>query len=175
MCGCERAARGARGKTITVETGAGRGDAEKILMPRYDPLTKAERSERMSRIRSIDTKPEMLVRRLIHGMGYRYSLHSKDLPGHPDIVFRSRKKIIFVHGCFWHQHGCRQYRQPKTRRSFWEAKLAQNKARDAATRKQLRELGWMLLTVWECQIKGVSKLKTKIACFLEQPQPTRNP
>ena len=144
-------------------------------MPRYDPLTKAERSERMSHIRNANTKPEMLVRRLIHAMGYRYRLHAKDLPGHPDIVFRSRKKVIFIHGCFWHQHGCRQYRQPRTRRNFWEAKLAKNKTRDAATRKRLRKMGWKLLTVWECQISDVSKLKAKITCFLEQPQLAQNP
>jgi len=99
-------------------------------MVRFDPLTAAERSERMSRIRNADTKPEMIVRRLVHGMGYRYRLHVKNLPGNPDLVFPSRHKVIFVHGCFWHQHGCRQYRMPRTKRDFWLAKLASNKSRD---------------------------------------------
>ena len=104
-------------------------------MPHFDPLTSSERSERMSRIRNADTKPEMFVRRMVHGMGYRYRLHAPDLPGHPDLVFRSRRKVIFVHGCFWHQHGCRQYRQPRTKRSFWEPKLEGNKKRDQRNRR----------------------------------------
>ena len=136
-------------------------------MPRYDPLTQAERSERMSRIRNADTKPEMIVRRLVYGIGYRYRLHVRDLPGNPDLVFRPRKMVIFVHGCFWHQHGCRQYRQPRTKRAFWDPKLARNKARDMAVRKHLRRLGWKTLTVWECQLRRVPQLADKIKRFLE--------
>ncbi|MBI3608339.1 MAG: DNA mismatch endonuclease Vsr [Nitrospirae bacterium] len=136
-------------------------------MPRFDPLTRAERSDRMSRIRNADTKPEMIVRRLIHGMGYRYRLHSKALPGNPDLVFASRNKVIFVHGCFWHQHGCRQYRMPKTRRSFWEPKLARNKKRDATVRRKLNRLGWDYLTVWECQLKRTESLQKRVVRFLE--------
>ncbi|MEW6262375.1 MAG: very short patch repair endonuclease [Thermodesulfobacteriota bacterium] len=135
-------------------------------MPRYDPLTPMERSERMSRIRNADTKPEMIVRRLVHGMGYRYRLHARDLPGNPDLVFRSRKKVIFVHGCFWHQHGCRQYRMPRTKKSFWEPKLAKNKARDALVRRELRSLGWGAMVVWECQIKREAVLRKRIERFL---------
>ena len=137
-------------------------------MPRYDPLTRPERSERMSRIRNVDTKPEMVVRRLVHGMGYRYRLHAGDLPGKPDLVFRPRKKVIFVHGCFWHQHGCRQYRQPRTKRSFWEPKLANNKARDVKVRRELRKLGWHALVIWECQLKKESMLQNRIKRFLER-------
>ncbi|MDI6774187.1 MAG: very short patch repair endonuclease [Verrucomicrobiota bacterium] len=137
-------------------------------MPRYDPLTKAERSERMSRIRNADTKPEIMVRRLIHGMGYRYRLHARELPGNPDLVFRPRERVIFVHGCFWHQHGCGQYRQSRTKRTFWEPKLARNKARDADARKMLRGLGWNSLTVWECQLKRVPRLTARIKRFLEE-------
>ena len=137
-------------------------------MPRYDPLTPAERSERMSRIRNADTKPEMVVRRLVHGMGYRYRLHARDLPGNPDLVFRPRKKVIFVHGCFWHQHGCRQYRQPRTKRSFWEPKLAKNKARDAQVKRELRKLGWGVMVIWECQVSKESALKSRIRGFLER-------
>lgn len=136
-------------------------------MPRYDPLTPAERSERMSRIRNADTKPEMVVRRLVHEMGYRYRLHARDLPGNPDLAFRPRKKVIFVHGCFWHQHGCRQYRMPRTKRSFWEPKLAKNKARDAKVIRDLRKLGWRTMIVWECQIKSATVLRKRIERFLE--------
>ena len=99
-------------------------------MPLFDPLSPEERSERMSRVRSSDTKPELAVRRVVFRMGYRYRLHVSDLPGKPDIVFRSRKCVIFVHGCFWHQHGCRHYRMPRTKKEFWEPKLAKNKVRD---------------------------------------------
>ena len=136
-------------------------------MPRYDPLTPAERSERMSLIRNADTEPEMIVRRLVHGMGYRYRLHARDLPGNPDLVFRPRKKVIFVHGCFWHQHGCRQYRQPRTKRSFWHPKLAKNKTRDAEVRQLLRKLGWGVMVVWECQVRKERVLRSRIKRFLD--------
>ena len=137
-------------------------------MTRYDPLTPAERRERMSRIRNVDTKPEMIVRRLVHGMGYRYRLHARDLPGVPDLVFRPRKKVIFVHGCFWHQHGCCQYRQPRTKREFWIPKLAKNKARDAKVQRELRKLGWRIMVIWECQVKREAILRTRIKRFLEE-------
>jgi DNA mismatch endonuclease (patch repair protein) len=137
-------------------------------MTRYDPLTKAERSERMSRIRNADTEPEMIVRRLVHGMGYRFRLHARDLPGNPDLVFRPRKKVIFVHGCFWHQHGCRQYRQPRTKRAFWEPKLARNKLRDAEVRKMLQMQGWKTMTVWECQLRRTGQLATRLTRLLEK-------
>lgn len=137
-------------------------------MPRYDPLSTAERSERMSRIRNANTKPEMIVRRLVHGMGYRYRLHARELPGKPDLVFRSRKMVIFVHGCFWHQHGCLQYRQPRTRRAFWEPKLAKNKERDAEVKRQLCKLGWRVMIIWECQIKKAPILEKRIKRFLDR-------
>lgn len=136
-------------------------------MPRYDPLSPQERSERMSHIRCADTKPEIRVRRLVTGMGYRYRLHAKDLPGKPDLVFRARLKVIFVHGCFWHQHGCRQYRMPKTKRTFWEPKLARNRDRDAQVRKELRRLGWRCLVIWECQLGRPEILARRIRRFLE--------
>ena len=117
--------------------------------------------------RNADTKTEMIVRRLVHGMGYRYRLHARDLPGNPDLVFRPRKKVIFVHGCFWHQHGCRQYRQPRTKRSFWEPKLAKNKARDVEVRRQLRKLGWGVMVVWECQVRKESVLRSRIKRFMD--------
>lgn len=133
-----------------------------------DKVTPEKRSEIMSRVRAKDTKPELRVRSLVHKMGYRYRLHSRDLPGKPDIVFRSRKKVIFVHGCFWHQHSCHQYRQPRTQQAFWDPKLAKNKDRDVAVRRQLHSLGWRVLVIWECQIKKESALRSRIKRFLEE-------
>lgn len=137
-------------------------------MTRYDPLTKEERSERMSRVRSIDTKPELVVRRLVHSMGYRYRLHSGTLPGSPDLIFSSRRKVIFVHGCFWHQHGCRKYRMPRTRRDFWEPKLERNKVRDRKVRAELRAMRWQVMVIWECQTKNLDRLQHRLVAFLER-------
>lgn len=134
---------------------------------RYDPLSQAERSERMSRIHHVDTKPELVVRRLIHGMGYRYRLHAKDLPGHPDLIFRSRRKVIFVHGCFWHQHGCRQYRMPKSRLDFWGPKLKKNIERDRKAHDALIDAGWDVHIIWECEIKDQELLRKRVRNFLE--------
>ncbi len=139
---------------------------------RYDTLTPKERSERMSRIRNADTKPEITIRRLVHGMGYRYRLHAKDLPGHPDMVFRRKKKVIFVHGCFWHQHGCNHYRMPKSRLEFWLPKLKKNAERDLTAQESLLEQGWDTLVIWECQIKIKNEefLRRRIEEFLEEKQ-----
>jgi len=131
-----------------------------------DTLTRAQRSERMSLIRSKDTKPEIAVRRIVHGMGYRYRLHDKELPGHPDMVFRSRSKVIFVHGCFWHLHrNC--CRPPKSRREYWKPKLESNAARDRRTRRQLIRMGWRSLVIWECELVDRDKLERKVGRFLE--------
>jgi DNA mismatch endonuclease (patch repair protein) len=130
-----------------------------------DNLSKQERSERMSRIKGVDTGPEMAVRRLVHRMGFRYRLHARDLPGAPDLVFPRLGKIIFVHGCFWHQHpGCG--RQPKSRLSFWTKKLFQNRERDLRNQRRLRYLGWRILIVWECQLKRAT-LSARLPRFLE--------
>jgi len=134
-----------------------------------DTLTPAERSERMSRIRSKGTKPEMIVRRLVHGMGYRYRLHRRDLPGIPDLVFPRLKKVIFVHGCFWHRHPdpqCKLARLPKSRLDFWKPKLEANKRRDLENIDKLSDLGWTNLIVWECDIGNKEQLKNKITSFL---------
>jgi len=110
----------------------------------------------------------MLVRKLAHAMGYRYRLHSKDLPGKPDLVFRSRKRVIFVHGCFWHRHpGCSLARLPKSREDFWLPKLEANRQRDLKTESALRERGWGVLTIWECELGDIDKLKNKIKEFLD--------
>ncbi len=135
-----------------------------------DTLTEAERSERMSRVRGKDSKPEMVVRRLVHGMGYRYRLHRRDLPGTPDLVFPSRKKAIFVHGCFWHRHpdpACKLARLPKSRLGFWKTKLEGNRRRDLENRARLSELGWDVLVVWECRIGYGERMKNDIRAFLE--------
>ncbi|MCA9939385.1 MAG: DNA mismatch endonuclease Vsr [Anaerolineales bacterium] len=133
---------------------------------RLDPLTPEQRSERMSRIRNADTKPEMTVRRLVFSMGYRYRLHAKDLPGHPDLVFRSRKKVIFVHGCFWHQHGCNHYRMPKSKQDFWLPKLNKNVERDQRTYHTLKLMGWDYLVIWECQLTNMDSIGRIIKDFL---------
>lgn len=121
---------------------------------KVDTLSKHERSKRMGLIQSRDTKPEMVVRRLIHRLGYRYRLHCSDLPGKPDLVFRSRSKVILVHGCFWHMHnGCRNCRMPKSNIDFWRRKLESNRKRDIRNKSALSRMGWNYLVVWECQIK----------------------
>jgi len=126
-----------------------------------------ETSDRMRRVRSKDTAPEMRVRRLAHGMGYRYRLHAKDLPGSPDLVFRSRKRVVFVHGCYWHRHpGCRRASTPSTRRDYWQAKFDRNVARDAAAQAALEEAGWDVLVVWECETKDEEALRRTLASFL---------
>jgi DNA mismatch endonuclease, patch repair protein len=133
-----------------------------------DSVSPARRSEIMGRVRSRDTKPEMQVRRLIHAMGYRYRLHAKDLPGKPDLVFRPRRKLVFVHGCFWHRHpGCALARLPKSREEFWLTKLEANRQRDAKTELALREMNWSVLTIWECELSDIAKLKNKIKDFLD--------
>jgi DNA mismatch endonuclease (patch repair protein) len=134
-----------------------------------DTLTTVERSERMSRVRSKDTKPELLVRSLVHRMGFRYRLHDRRLPGNPDLVFQSRGKIIFVHGCFWHRHGerCEFTRWPKSKLDFWRPKLEQNQRRDKIVRKELRKQGWRVLVVWECQLKKSERLAERLRMFLE--------
>ncbi|MGC8209882.1 very short patch repair endonuclease [Ralstonia pseudosolanacearum] len=133
-----------------------------------DSVSVARRSEIMARVRSRDTKPELLVRRLIYAMGYRYRLHAKDLPGKPDLVFRSRRKVVFVHGCFWHRHpGCALARLPKSRREFWLPKLAANRKRDIKNERALQDAGWKTLVVWECELSGLLRLKKKIKDFLD--------
>ncbi|MFH1493969.1 MAG: DNA mismatch endonuclease Vsr [Pseudomonadota bacterium] len=133
-----------------------------------DTLNPKQRGERMSRIRSKDTKPEMAVRRLVFSMGYRYRLHDRTLPGTPDLVFRGRRKAMFVHGCFWHRHpGCGLARMPKSRLDFWGPKLEANARRDGECLAALRELGWETLVVWECETKDAERLRKTIRRFLD--------
>lgn len=128
------------------------------------------RSNIMRAVKSADTKPEMIVRRLVHAMGYRYRLHRKDLPGKPDLVFGPRRKAIFVNGCFWHGHDCvRGARQPKANAVYWRAKIARNIERDTANELALNAAGWSILTVWECQTKAQDRadLELRLREFLD--------
>lgn len=134
-----------------------------------DSLSPSDRSERMSRVRSKDTKPEMRVRRLVHAMGFRYRLHRKDLPGKPDMVFPSRKAVIFVHGCFWHRHsGCKLARLPKSRLNFWRSKLEGNSLRDLRNQRRLLDLGWRVLVIWECDLGAPKGVENKVREFLDK-------
>lgn len=135
-----------------------------------DTLTPAQRSARMALIRSKNTKPEMVVRRFLHGLGYRYRLHRKDLPGAPDLVFPARQTILFVHGCFWHGHdGCKIAHQPASRSAYWAEKFERNKARDLKNEEVLRQAGWNVLTIWECETKDLSVLEGRLTPYLGPP------
>lgn len=134
-----------------------------------DTLSEVARSERMSRIRHKNTRPELLVRKLVHRLGYRFRLHHAGLPGKPDLVFASRRKVIFVHGCFWHRHpdpGCKLARLPKSRLDFWGPKLDANRERDGRVHKELLDLGWKPLAIWECEVKEREQLENKLRSFL---------
>ncbi len=123
-----------------------------------DVLTAAQRHLNMSRIRGRDTKPEMLVRSGLHSMGLRYRLHDRKLPGHPDLVFPRYSAVVFVHGCFWHAHGCALSKLPATRQDFWKKKLEGNATRDYNSIKELQASGWRVLVVWECALRGTVRL-----------------
>jgi len=136
-----------------------------------DTVPQSKRSEVMSRVRSKDSKPEMIVRRLAFGLGYRYRLHDRRLPGRPDLVFAGRRRIIFVHGCFWHRHtakSCKLARLPKSRLGFWEPKLEGNRIRDRRIKSELRNLGWEVLTIWECQLTNLASVSKRVRTFLER-------
>jgi DNA mismatch endonuclease, patch repair protein len=123
----------------------------------------------MRAIRSKGMKPEMVVRRLAHSLGYRFRLHRKDLPGKPDLAFVGKRKAIFVHGCFWHQHpGCREGRPPSSNTGYWGPKLIRNVERDAQNEAALRAAGWDVLTVWECETAQTDQLAGKLRRFLEK-------
>jgi DNA mismatch endonuclease (patch repair protein) len=123
----------------------------------------------MRRIPSKGTKPEMFVRRFVHARGYRYRLHVPGLPGKPDLVFSRLRKVIFVHGCFWHLHkACREGRIPGSRRDYWEPKLLRNVERDRNHLSALRKLGWMPLVIWECEIKDAERIEKKVIQFLNR-------
>lgn len=127
-----------------------------------------ERSAIMRSVRSRDTAPERIVRRIVTLLGYRYRLHKASLPGKPDLVFASRRKTIFVHGCFWHGHNCKRgSREPKTNRDYWLSKIERNRQRDQRSVAALSESGWTVLVVWECAMRDLPALTDKIADFLK--------
>jgi len=123
-----------------------------------DVHSKATRSKNMAAVSGKNTKPELLIRKGLHRRGFRYRLHDRKLPGKPDMVFPKYNAVIFVNGCFWHRHDCHLFKWPSTRIEFWESKINGNKARDIETVKQLKSMGWRVLTVWECSLKGKTRL-----------------
>jgi len=128
----------------------------------------AVRRKTMQAVKSKNTAPELLVRRLLHAQGFRYRLHRADLPGSPDLVFASRKKVIFINGCFWHGHDCaRGARVPKANREYWTSKVARNRIRDAAARRKLGECGWTVLSLWECELRNERTLLKRLRRFLK--------
>jgi DNA mismatch endonuclease (patch repair protein) len=132
-----------------------------------DHVDQKKRSLIMAAVHSEDTGPEMAVRRIVRGLGYRYRLHVVALPGKPDLVFPSRRKIVFVHGCFWHRHGnCRYATSPKTRKAFWSAKFAANVERDRRAKRELKRMGWAVLTVWQCELRKLVRLTGRLNDFL---------
>jgi len=120
----------------------------------------------MRAIRSKDMAPELAVRRLVHRLGYRFRLHRKDLPGKPDLTFAARRKVIFVHGCFWHCHNCKEAHVPKSNPDYWVPKLQRNRARDAKNTETLKEQGWQSLVIWECETRKDDNLEKRITAFL---------
>lgn len=134
-----------------------------------DTFSKAERSRIMAAVKSKDTAPELIARRLVHRLGFRYRLHVGELPGTPDMVFPRLRKIINVSGCFWHMHGCPRCRIPSTRRDYWVPKLMKNAARDQRVCKELRRAGWQVLVVWECELGRPISLQRKLIRFLSKP------
>ena len=146
------------------------GVAEDSLRPSFEDIG-PERRKNMQAVRGRNSKPEILVRRLLHRLGYRFRLHASDLPGRPDIVFRGRRKLIEVRGCFWHRHSdaaCRNSILPKTRRDWWHAKLSANVQRDARNLDALTRLGWEVLVVWECEV-GQPDMTRRLSAFVGDP------
>lgn len=133
-----------------------------------DTRTQEQRSRIMRSVGVKDTKPELILRRLLHRLGYRYSLHRRDLPGRPDLVFPARGKVIFVHGCYWHGHDCQWGRLPKTRLDYWGPKIAANHARDARVNAELIASGWQPHTVWQCELRNPQTVVSQVADFLGQ-------
>lgn len=133
-----------------------------------DRITSAERSAQMSLVKSKNTGPELVVRKLAHSLGYQYRLHGAGLPGKPDLVFAKRKKVVFVHGCFWHRHaGCRRATTPATNLDYWLPKFERTVERDGQNIDELSSLGWSALVVWECELKNTGDLANKLRAFLD--------
>jgi DNA mismatch endonuclease (patch repair protein) len=131
-----------------------------------DTFPPEKRSDIMRQVHCRDTSPEIAVRRLVHGLGYRYRLHAADLPGSPDLAFPARRAVIFIHGCYWHRHGCARATTPSSHVEYWERKFARNVARDRRNASRLRREGWRVAIVWECQIRDRERLARRLARFL---------
>lgn len=140
-----------------------------------DTRTPKQRRRIMQAVKSKNTKPELAVRHLLHGMGYRYRLHRKDLPGKPDIAFTSRRKAIFVHGCFWHGHNCPKGRLPKSRLEYWRPKVDKNKDRDRTKEEQLLSLGWSVLVIWQCETLNLEALAPRLQDFVGKKEKRSTP
>lgn len=139
-----------------------------------DKLSPERRSKNMAAIKGKDTKPELIVRSLVHSLGYRYRLHRRDLPGKPDLVFGPRRKVMFVHGCFWHgceRSGCSDARRPKSNTGYWNPKIEGNKARDQRHQLVLETMGWQVLVIWDCETKNLPDLERRVIAFLESGAP----
>jgi DNA mismatch endonuclease, patch repair protein len=141
-----------------------------------DVVDKVTRSRMMSGISGKDTKPEILIRSLLYRAGFRFRVHAKGLPGKPDIVLKKYRAIVFVHGCFWHRHACPLFKWPSSNANFWKAKISQNKKRDAVVIAALRKLGWRILIIWECALKGAKKIpleaiSQKMSAWLQGDNP----
>lgn len=134
-----------------------------------DTRTPEQRRRIMQSVGQKNTGPELAVRRIAHGLGYRFRLHRRDLPGTPDLVFSSRRKVVFVHGCFWHGHGCAKGRLPRSREDYWGPKIERNKERDEQACAELRATGWDVMTVWQCEAKESGKIVEKLVTFLGPP------
>lgn len=132
-----------------------------------DTRSPEQRSRTMRAVATKNTTPELAVRRILHAMGYRFRLHRRDLPGTPDIVFPRRRKVVFVHGCFWHSHSCAKGRAPKSRQEYWKPKLDANRDRDARNARNLQKLGWACLTVWACELGDELSLVERLRNFLD--------
>lgn len=132
-----------------------------------DSMSKKSRSALMARIRSKDTKPELIVRSILHRLGYRFRLHRKDLPGTPDIVLPRHRKIILIQGCFWHGHSCSLASKPKSNKNYWEEKIKKNQARDRRVIHELTKQGWTVLELWECEIRSKTGLVEKLQKFMK--------
>lgn len=136
-----------------------------------DRLSVEDRSRLMSKIKRANTKPELVVRRVLTGLGYRYRIHLGGVPGRPDVAFTKRKKAVFIHGCFWHAHeNCRVFRQPSSRREFWEKKFENNKARDRRLLQAAKEAGWQTLVIWECELSNLDQVGQRLKRFLGPPR-----
>lgn len=133
-----------------------------------DTFSRSQRSEIMRRVRSKDTGPEMMVRSMVYRLGFRYRLHSEKLPGHPDLVFPNRRKVVFVHGCFWHKHSCLAATLPKSNKRYWKAKQERNAKRDRRHARSLRREGWKVLVVWECERSNPERMQKRLFRFLNK-------